>query len=196
MLAFQSPSRWGRCCFLRQLGEKATRTNWRFSPLLDGDGVASWELVLDDPRVVMGFSPLLDGDGVASTTHGNASYATLCRCFSPLLDGDGVASCRSWGQKCQILSFSPLLDGDGVASMSATKFAPTLVRFSPLLDGDGVASALELSHSTAFIAGLRAHFRADEVSAPKRARSANSLITTRLRNSLRTRIPRTASSRL
>src|SRR6266436_808729 len=62
----------------------------------------------------------------------------------------------------------------------------TRYRFSPLLDGDGVASALELPHSTPHITGLRTHFGADEVSAPKRVRSANSLITTRLRNSLRT----------
>src|SRR5712692_3542522 len=70
----------------------------------------------------------------------------------------------------------------------------TSLCFSPLLDGDGVASALELPHSTPLLAGLRAHFREDGISAPKRARSANSIVTTRLHNSLRTRIPHTASS--
>src|ERR1700674_3002067 len=94
-----------------------------------------------------------------------------------------------------LLGFSPLLDGDGVASCLERWNEQNPDRFSPLLDGDGVASALELSHSTPLITGLRTHFGADEVSARKRARSANSLITTRLRNSLRTRIPRIVSSR-
>src|ERR1035441_3687767 len=39
---------------------------------------------------ISGFSPLLDGDGVASVTLG--STVTLKSSFSPLLDGDGVAS--------------------------------------------------------------------------------------------------------
>lgn len=64
--------------------------------------------------------------------------------------------------------------------------------FSPLLDGDGVASAPELPHSTTLLVAFETHFRADDVSADKPARSANSDITTRLHNSLRTRIPRSA----
>ena len=62
---FQSPSRWGRCCI--PTFQVATDGNsQRFSPLLDGDGVAShcladWRTA--DPHR---FSPLLDGDGVAS----------------------------------------------------------------------------------------------------------------------------------
>src|SRR5690349_8552252 len=68
-----------------------------------------------------------------------------------------------------------------------------LVGFSPLLDGDGVASALELPHSTPLLGGLRSHFCADGISAPKHARSANSIVTIHLHNSLRTRIPHTVS---
>src|SRR5579871_2980193 len=36
---FQSPSRWGRCCFVLRAATIARA--WCFSPLLDGDGVAS-----------------------------------------------------------------------------------------------------------------------------------------------------------
>ena len=39
---------------------------------------------------LMGFSPLLDGDGVASALE--LAYQFLRLGFSPLLDGDGVAS--------------------------------------------------------------------------------------------------------
>ncbi len=37
-----------------------------FSPLLDGDGVASVDALTEQLRCTRGFSPLLDGDGVAS----------------------------------------------------------------------------------------------------------------------------------
>ena len=37
---FQSPSRWGRCCFMWAT-RIAMAIEIRFSPLLDGDGVAS-----------------------------------------------------------------------------------------------------------------------------------------------------------
>ena len=85
---FQSPSRWGRCCIWKatplpeghpgvsvpfSMGTVLHR-NWRFwllsgelcfSPLLDGDGVASEETIVWH-GAYFGFSPLLDGDGVAS----------------------------------------------------------------------------------------------------------------------------------
>ncbi len=64
--SFQSPSRWGRCCI------GAAGANGR------GQQAS--------------FSPLLDGDGVASASASRATVSSLC-CFSPLLDGDGVASC-------------------------------------------------------------------------------------------------------
>ena len=40
VLTFQSPSRWGRCC-ISVSRRSEHRRNSRFSPLLDGDGVAS-----------------------------------------------------------------------------------------------------------------------------------------------------------
>ena len=61
-----------------------------FSPLLDGDGVASAALGAELLRAWCGFSPLLDGDGVASSSMDRSRRS--CPCFSPLLDGDGVAS--------------------------------------------------------------------------------------------------------
>jgi len=47
----------------------------RFSPLLDGDGVAS-QLTKSDADGLEGFSPLLDGDGVASESG-------LMSCYPP-----------------------------------------------------------------------------------------------------------------
>src|SRR5713226_4858138 len=66
--------------------------------------------------------------------------------------------------------------------------------FSPLLDGDGVASAPELPHSTTLTGRPGSLSLADSVSASHSPRSANPAITTRHRNSLRTRILRIASS--
>ena|ERR1700722_1597328 len=86
-----------------------------------------------------GFSPLLDGDGVASEWperntllprlfQSPSRWGRCCiqrkdlygptrfGCFSPLLDGDGVASKFNRPEDKQRLCFSPLLDGDGVAS--------------------------------------------------------------------------------
>src|SRR5579871_1788433 len=60
---FQSPSRWGRCCFTALRSAAALRSG--FSPLLDGDGVASVECTPEVGEIGR-FSPLLDGDGVAS----------------------------------------------------------------------------------------------------------------------------------
>ena len=64
------------------------------------------------PYMFSGFSPLLDGDGVASRYE--RTPAKLRR-FSPLLDGDGVASMPVFPTRV-LRGFSPLLDGDGVAS--------------------------------------------------------------------------------
>ena len=137
-----------------------------FSPLLDGDGVASpvarrrcpdvvtfqspsrWgRCCIDADRQpgtdrVACFSPLLDGDGVASYRRSVATVPPRFS-FSPLLDGDGVASVSSGvdGQ-CRTSRFSPLLDGDGVASRRHWRGSSRCTRcFSPLLDGDGLASA-------------------------------------------------------
>jgi hypothetical protein len=111
---FQSPSRWGRCCISRvdpaiqhfvpvsvpfSMGtvlhpdrrRAIVLACLRFSPLLDGDGVASRTVDAGNPQLFR-FSPLLDGDGVASSRHKTSLQAVTG--FSPLLDGDGVASFR------------------------------------------------------------------------------------------------------
>ena len=159
---FQSPSRWGRCC-IGTFGAGGKRPATRFSPLLDGDGVASMGTLEGITRKLSRFSPLLDGDGVASSAARPGH--TWKSGFSPLLDGDGVASHLEGVTGASISGFSPLLDGDGVASWAAsahtvvdmefqspsrwgrccivTKIrsaALAIACFSPLLDGDGVAS--------------------------------------------------------
>ena len=90
---------------------------------------------------MFGFSPLLDGDGVASPMHGRY-LCRRCLRFSPLLDGDGVASpLVLLAVVATVPRFSPLLDGDGVASPGRRpRPAGESFCFSPLLDGDGVAS--------------------------------------------------------
>jgi len=160
---FQSPSRWGRCCFHFRRHVKGLNA-LRFSPLLDGDGVA-FLCTAFKALVASGFSPLLDGDGVALRS--TAFFAIIAilfqspsrwgRCcfayitnlftpgtisFSPLLDGDGVALIDEnlLGRRPMLRRFSPLLDGDGVALLRRLRFRRCkLPRFSPLLDGDGVA---------------------------------------------------------
>ena len=62
---FQSPSRWGRCCISARVNGAARRA-LSFSPLLDGDGVASTISLWKTRASGLSFSPLLDGDGVAS----------------------------------------------------------------------------------------------------------------------------------
>ena len=89
--------------------------------------------------------------------------------------------------------FSPLLDGDGSASLDGLRLdAPNPPSFSPLLDGDGSASAPEEPHSTTLARRLDSPLFADRVSVVAGGESANLAPTTRLHNSLRTRILRTA----
>ena len=139
-LRFQSPSRWGRCCIAVNLSAVPSVLS-RFSPLLDGDGVASCTRRCSAAAHRFGFSPLLDGDGVASRdielrmppTSAVSVPFSMGTVLHPQLVGD--ASCR-----CSI-RFSPLLDGDGVASMRTSRQSTSrCIGFSPLLDGDGVAS--------------------------------------------------------
>ncbi len=137
LATFQSPSRWGRCCITALL-RCGICANACFSPLLDGDGVASrtpWRFRAASSC----FSPLLDGDGVASSTSSRRS--SYMRAVSvPFSMGTVLHRLLYWPPVGGLACFSPLLDGDGVASMTV---APCLFHtgsFSPLLDGDGVAS--------------------------------------------------------
>ncbi len=90
----------------------------RFSPLLDGDGVASAPNIWNGIGLCLVSVPFSMGTvlhRLESTTRLWAVWG-----FSPLLDGDGVASCEpGWGRQVHSLRFSPLLDGDGVASHSS-----------------------------------------------------------------------------
>ena len=87
---FQSPSRWGRCCILRAcMGRDCRRIS--FSPLLDGDGVASSPRHLRTRSGTCGFSPLLDGDGVASARRSRRPF-----------DCSPFQSPSRWGRCCII----------------------------------------------------------------------------------------------
>jgi len=135
---FQSPSRWGRCCFFQlfcgRAGTLAVSVPFSMGTVLlrpidpvvfDGIDVSvpfsmGTVLLLEKRVHRLGpfgrFSPLLDGDGVASQAVSAGADGLRCR-FSPLLDGDGVASpAGNAAPGVPQLCFSPLLDGDGVAS--------------------------------------------------------------------------------
>ena len=111
---FQSPSRWGRCCIATVetlvAGRYGVSVPFSMGTVLHRAGV------MDGGRASCEcFSPLLDGDGVASRdmarvrryldavsvpfSMGTVLHLGQCRIkdttperFSPLLDGDGVAS--------------------------------------------------------------------------------------------------------
>ena len=88
-LAFQSPSRWGRCCIA--MPHAAARDECRgFSPLLDGDGVAS----PTRRSAARGISSVSVPFSMGTVLHPSDRLPRRCiaSCFSPLLDGDGVAS--------------------------------------------------------------------------------------------------------
>ena len=135
---FQSPSRWGRCCIgvlsldpgtalpvsvPFSMGTVLHRMRWRlslgpsgcFSPLLDGDGVASpsgatvpitraqlfqspsrWGRCCIDRATLQPFAVLHVSVpfsmGTVLHLSGCFYFLFLFHCFSPLLDGDGVAS--------------------------------------------------------------------------------------------------------
>ena len=141
-LGFQSPSRWGRCCISAR-DVLALGAHRCFSPLLDGDGVASSDASVRDRGIRHGFqSPSRWGRccidravtcraslvqvsvpfsmGTVLHRRGARSSAADCTRFSPLLDGDGVASAKSAVAFADGACFSPLLDGDGVASTLST----------------------------------------------------------------------------
>ena len=118
-------------------------------------------------RTLSGFSPLLDGDGVASCVC-HAGRIPRSSSFSPLLDGDGVASLAGQFDLGRICAVSvPFSMGTVLHSSSCGSGLPLFPGFSPLLDGDGVASAPEQSHSTPLIGRREAHFPRRSVSASK-----------------------------
>ena len=146
-MLFQSPSRWGRSCIIvagtlpldsmtgvsvpfsmgmvlhRRQSSECADARRCFSPLLDGDGVASigctdvltvyrfsvsvpfsMGMVLHRRRRLslnrhgvasLGFSPLLDGDGLASLISCDARHSADCSVSVPFSIGDGLASVAS-----------------------------------------------------------------------------------------------------
>ena len=148
-----------------------------FSPLLDGDGVASLVTARNVSAAARGFSPLLDGDGVASRSDaacdGNCSFQSPSR----------------WG-RCCISRHSGWTIGTDFAFQSPSRWGRCCIfrramlpqachrRFSPLLDGDGVASArgcgmlhVASSVSVPFSMGTVLHHRSQA-----RRRSRNLLV--------------------
>ena len=161
---FQSPSRWGRCCIQRvdidalvsaavsvpfSMGtvlHPGRRAHARcrsacFSPLLDGDGVASAARRRASPRTCPFQSPsrwgrccigrLENGCGAKTPVSVPFSMGTVLH-LAPLTSGslplNLFQSPSRWGRCCII--------------RSRRARGPLATRFSPLLDGDGVASRL------------------------------------------------------
>src|ERR1700733_6651832 len=78
---FQSPSRWGRCCILQIWMEERGRPRMVSVPFSMGT-VLHRPSKPDRPAVLKSFSPLLDGDGVASFAAAAATGSTFFG-FSP-----------------------------------------------------------------------------------------------------------------
>ena len=161
--AFQSPSRWGRCC-IDQFQRLGTETDKRFSPLLDGDGVAS---LLRQQRSARA-SPVSVPFSMGTVLHPSAASAgnssptpfqspsrwgrccisagsTCCRCTRhvsvPFSMGTVLhRAVRTLEDLQAILFQSPSRWGRCCIGPTPSSFARFTPCFSPLLDGDGVAS--------------------------------------------------------
>ena len=112
-----------------------------FSPLLEGDGVASFPLphIAQSPQYR--FSPLLEGDGVASTSNEFLCAASTCVSV-PFSRGTVLLPLRIRGA-IRGLSFkfqSPSRGGRCCFPFTCALEVPMSYGFSPLLEGDGVAS--------------------------------------------------------
>ena len=149
-LRFQSPSRWGRCCFPItsrchivplnvsvpfSMGTVLLRA-LQFSEAADSlvsvpFSMGTVLLRLMPPahiarsRVSVPFSM---GTVLLHFVEG-LNHTGESR-FSPLLDGDGVASSATAPIAAHVKCFSPLLDGDGVASTGAFTVTTTLTTVS------------------------------------------------------------------
>jgi len=166
---FQSPSRWGRCCF-----QTCAKPLWvsAFVSVPFSMGTVLLQ-ALDDRQCVRfrRFSPLLDGDGVASrgSRSSNAALPPVSVPFSMgtvlLLDAAAPAPEQSlrfqspsrWGRCCfcgiaahRTKTFSvsvPFSMGTVLLQGGRRVRKNRCARFSPLLDGDGVASPSSSSSS-------------------------------------------------
>ena len=138
-VVFQSPSRWGRCCIATIMASHYSDL-LRFSPLLDGDGVASHRL-RSDSRASYGVSVPFSMGTVLHPLRSAIRIERPVIRFSPLLDGDGVASRRSDGDRLSVIPVSVPFSMGTVLHQGVGASMPQVVSgFSPLLDGDGVAS--------------------------------------------------------
>src|ERR1700733_1010184 len=133
---FQSPSRWGRCCIARY-GASTSLPRCCFSPLLDGDGVASW--------------PMSDQGYYSRTFQSPSRWGRCCIWLSlrrSILPYRMFQSPSRWGRCCILLASLPLAATAFVSvpfSMGTVLHLPAdgskpldHSGFSPLLDGDGV----------------------------------------------------------
>ena len=137
--AFQSPSRWGRCCIAanRCRTGSAVPVSVPFSmgTVLHRSGPESMRRQLLIVSVPFSMGTVLHLDRLSTVVDGTSSR------FSPLLDGDGVAS-RSGSNALAIVQVSvPFSMGTVLHHCASGQLWGYLLGFSPLLDGDGVASS-------------------------------------------------------
>ena len=112
----------------------------RFSPLLDGDGVASvGGTASQDVAPLLRFSPPSRWGLRCIQTNPVELHTSDFR-FSPLLDGDGVASAAGGlpYENVRISVSVPFSMGKHLLMMLIPRHA-VIAGFSPLLDGDGIA---------------------------------------------------------
>ena len=135
----------------------------RFSPLLEGDGLASLDTFdchansfrFQSPSR-RGWSCIVSGSGILSSTAnvsvpfskgmvlhraGNAEVRRMVASFSPLLEGDGLASLPPNRKNVRVFGFqSPSRRGWSCIERGLYDGGTRPGRFSPLLEGDGLAS--------------------------------------------------------
>ena len=161
---FQSPSRWGRCC-IQPFRAGVGRQNLGFSPLLDGDGVASRRIARVNGPIFVFQSPSRWGRCCISASF--IAPSRLSRFQSPSRWGRCCIGDMGQGDHGICWGFSPLLDGDGVASPGSLTFAFLSTKFqSPsrwgrcCIAAQGQPTAISRTVSVPFSMGTVLHRRA------------------------------------
>src|ERR1700733_1010183 len=90
-MLFQSPSRWGRCCILANVGSRILLPNVSV-PFSMGTVLHLAEFAAQHSSVQDVSVPFSMGTVLHLVSQPSVGRYSLC--FSPLLDGDGVASSR------------------------------------------------------------------------------------------------------
>ena len=138
-LMFQSPSRWGRCCIAGSFS-RAKISAPCFSPLLDGDGVASfisWRLTMNTVGVSVPFSmgTVLHPGSLRAIRACHLEFQSPSRWGRCCIAGSAAAACNTATFVSVPFSMGTVLHRTAGAACNTAIFC-----FSPLLDGDGVAS--------------------------------------------------------